>query len=49
MKALKDTRLGKAILEDVAQMAEVENKYYGEEGWREMVMVMIPNGRIEAK
>jgi len=31
LKALKDTRLGTAVLEDVCQFAEVENRYYGEE------------------
>ena len=30
LKALKDTRLGRAVLDDVAQMAELGNGYYGE-------------------
>jgi len=42
LKALKDTRLGKTVLEDAGQMAQVGNKYYGEEEWRQMEMVMIP-------
>ena len=42
LKAVKDTRLGKAALEAVGQMSEVENRYYGEEDWRGMVMVMMP-------
>lgn len=42
LKALKDTWLGKAILEDIGQMAQVENRYYGEEEWRQVEMVMIP-------
>jgi len=40
MKAIRDTELGKAVLEDVVQMAEIGNRYYGEE-WRQMKMVMI--------
>ena len=39
-KALKDTRLGTAVLEVIGQMADVGNRYYAEEKWREMVMVM---------
>ena len=41
LKAIKDTRLGKAVLDDVGQMAELGNGYYGEEEWRGMIMVMI--------
>ena len=41
LKMLKNTRLGTAVLEDVAQATIVENRYYGEEEWREMTMVMI--------
>jgi len=38
------------VLEDVGQMAQVENKYYGEEEWRQMEMVMIPKpGRDHKK
>lgn len=42
LKVLKDTRLGKAVLGDVGQMAGVENRYYCEEDWRGLVMLMIP-------
>lgn len=46
LKVLKDTRLGTAVLEDLSQMSEVENRYNGEEEWRHMVMVMIPKPGI---
>ena len=42
LKAIRDTRLGRAVLDDVVQMAEVGNRYYGEQEWRDMTMVMIP-------
>jgi len=31
LKAIRDTRLGKAVLDDVGQMADLVNRYYGEE------------------
>jgi len=41
LKATKDTRLGRAVLDDLGQMAELGKGYYGEEGWSSMTMVMI--------
>jgi len=41
-KAIIDRRLGRAVLDDMGQTAELGNGYYGEEGWRNMTMVMIP-------
>jgi len=50
LKALKDTKLGKAVLEDIGQMAQAGNKYYGEEEWRQMEMIIIPKpGRDHSK
>ena len=41
LKAIKDTRLGRVVLDDVGQMTELSNGYYGEDEWRSMTMVMI--------
>jgi len=30
LRSIRNTSLGKGVLEDVAQMAEVRNRYYGE-------------------
>jgi len=42
LKLIKDTRLGGAVLDDVGMVAQLDNRYYGEEEWRGMTMVMIP-------
>jgi len=49
LKALKGKELGEAVLEDVGQMAEVGNRYYGEEEWRQMEMVIIPKPGRDVK
>ena len=50
LKAIRDTRLGRVVLDDVGQMAEMGNGYYGEEEWRGMTMVMIPKpGKDQSK
>jgi len=41
MKMIKDTNIGKAILEDVGQVAEMQQGTRMPEEWREMKMVMI--------
>ena len=42
LKKLKDTSLGKAVLEDIGQVAETEWLTRMPEEWRNMKMVMIP-------
>jgi len=42
VKPIRDTRLGRAVLDDVGQTAEMGNGYHREEEWRGMTMVMIP-------
>ena len=42
LKMIKDTRLGRAVLDDVGMVAQLDIKYYGEPEERGMTMVMIP-------
>jgi len=42
LKKLKDTRLGRAVLEDIGQVAETKRLTRMPEKWRGMKMVMIP-------
>ena len=42
LKMLKGTTLGKALLEDISQVAEVGTRTRIPEDWRKMKMVMIP-------
>lgn len=42
LKALKNTELGKAVLEDIGQVAEIRGGTRMPEEWRKMKMVMIP-------
>ena len=50
LKAIKDTRVGKALLEDIGQVAEMEEGSRMSEKWRELKVVMIPKpGKDHAK
>lgn len=42
LKMIKDTKLEKAVLDEVGMMAQLDTRYYGEAEWRRMTMLMNP-------